>query len=147
MAFFRQKYRHVQGFYISESHTAFDLDLDSPRGRNIRYGSRQLITQALAGSNFLIRQKDIWNARDAVDGTDRLPRPSFTAARIRIVERCVLSLVDASLAVDVVVADWLVVDHLSRKDVSKAVVVVFLSRSPTMSRSKFFCFLSKWNFP
>ena len=61
-----------------------------------------------------------------------------TAARKEIVERCVVSLVDASLAGDAVVADWLVVDHLSRKDASKA-VVVFLSRFCRMSRSEFFC--------
>ena len=38
-----------------------------------------------------------------------------------------------------VVADWLLVDHPSRKDPSKAVVVAFLSRSCRMSRSEFFC--------
>ena len=62
-----------------------------------------------------------------------------SAARKGIVKRCVVSLFDASLAVDAVVADWLLVDHPSRKDTSKAVLVVFLSRSCRMSRSEFFC--------
>ena len=56
--------------------------------------------------------------------------------RRRIVERCVFSPVDASLAVDAVVADWLVVDHLSRKDASKAAFVALslsLSLSPSPS--------------
>ena len=52
-----------------------------------------------------------------------------SAARKGIVERGIISLVDASLAVDVVVADWLIVDHLSRKDASKAAFVVLLSLS------------------
>ena len=64
--------------------------------------------------------------------------PSFAAARRRIVDSVAVLLADAPLAVDVVVADWLEVDHLSRKDASKAVVVVFLSRSTRMSRSEFF---------
>ena len=66
------------------------------------------------------------------------PRPSFTAARRRIFESVVVSLADDPLAVDVVVADWLEVDHFSRKDASKAVVVVILFRSSRMSRSEFF---------
>ena len=41
-----------------------------------------------------------------------------SAVRKGIVERCVVSLVDASRAVDAVVTNWLVVDHLSRKDTS-----------------------------
>ena len=61
--------------------------------------------------------KGIPNTRGAVDGTAGLPRPSFTAARRRIVER---------RAVDVAVADWLVAAHLSQEDASKAVDVVFL---------------------
>ena len=48
-----------------------------------------------------------------------------SAARKGILERGVVSLVDASLAVDAVVADWLVIDHLSRKDA----FVVLLSLS------------------
>ena len=55
------------------------------------------------------------------------PRPSFAAAKRRIVERVDVSFADAPLAFDVVVADWLEVDHPSRKDTSKSVVVVFLS--------------------
>ena len=50
-----------------------------------------------------------------------------SAARKGIVERGDVSLVVASLAVDVVVAEWLVVDNLSRKDASKAAFVVLLS--------------------
>ena len=52
-----------------------------------------------------------------------------SAARKGIVERGVVSLFDASLTVDVVVADSLVVDHLSRKDASEAAFVVLLSLS------------------
>ena len=61
-----------------------------------------------------------------------------TAARKGIVERSVISLIDASLAVDVVVADWMVVDHFRWKDVTEDVVIVFLFRSSMMSRSEFF---------
>ena len=93
---FRQKYRHVQRFYISASLTAFDLDLHSPGGRNIRYvfsvannPVNTLLLNLQSIDSFLIRQKDIWNTRDAVDGTARLPRPSFMAARRRIVESVV----------------------------------------------------------
>ena len=61
-----------------------------------------------------------------------------SAARKGIVERGIVSLVDALLAVDVVVVDWLLIDHPSRKDTSKAVAVDFLSRSFMISRSEFF---------
>ena len=60
----------------------------------------------------------------------------------QLVPRC-----GTSLAVDVVVADWMLVDHPSRRDTSNAVVVVFLSRSSMMGRIKrILLFLSKWNF-
>ena len=38
------------------------------------------------------------------------PRHSFAAAKRRIVKHGVVSLVDASLAVDVDVADWMLID-------------------------------------
>ena len=81
---------------------------------------------------------------DADDRYSKIPNGWFhdvdpLEARKRVVERYVVSLVDVSLAVNAVVADWLLVDHPSRKDTSKAVVVVFLSRSCRMSRSEIFC--------
>ena len=64
-----------------------------------------------------------------------------SAARKGIVERGIVFLVDVSA-----VADWLVDDHLSRRDASKSYLLSF-SLSLAMSRAKFFCSCRNWNFP
>ena len=65
-----------------------------------------------------------------VDGTARQIFHAVPTARKIILKRCVVSLVDDSLGVDAVVTDWSVVDHLSRKDASKA---AFLSLSLSLA--------------